>query len=845
MSGAMRTVSLRNLAAHKVRLLLTAISVLLGTAFVAGSFVFTDTLHKSFDNIFTSADRGIDAQVVARKSYQPGVPVTLENKIRALPGVRVVQPVADQSVVLVGPNNKRVDSGGAPSEGGIWTTPENSVRPADGFESGRPPAGPGEVVVNRGAAKKAHLHTGDSVKVVLPNSAVISAKLVGIYKTDVETGGYVGVRFAESEALRLLTDGSHLSALDVAAKPGTSQQALTASIAKLLPPDLKVKTGTQVRKDDQAKIQTALGFVSYILLGFGFVALIVGTFIIYNTFSMLVAQRLRELALLRAIGASRSQVRRSVLAEAAVIGTIGSALGLAGGVGLAYGLHALLDVLNVGLPSGALQLTPRTVIVTLLAGIAVTVLSANAPSRRAAKTPPVAAMRDEFAAPAASTLRRRTAVGVLVAGLGALATVAGVLSNKTSNEASLIGLGLLAIAAGAMLLSPVFARWIITPIGRVVGRPFGTVGRLARTNAVRNPRRTAATSFALTLGLLLVSGIAVIGASFKSSINSLFDNNVTADYILTTQVEVNVPIPATEAVAKVPGVGSLTQLHDLRVQLDGKGDASDGTAVDGPLNAVQRIDVIKGASAPAVGGMIVSQTKSKDAGWGFGSVHRLSTHNGTVVTEKVVGVYKDNQLAGPWMVTGDAYRQLVPRNEWSTFVALVKLAPGADAPAVKAAIKKVTDPYYVIDVQNKTEFKGQIASQVNGLLGLLYGLLGLAIIIAILGIINTLALSVVERRREIGMLRAVGMQRAQVRRTIYLESMLIALFGAVLGLALGLTYGSLFARTLRSQGLSHISVPWGQALVFFVVAGVVGVLAALWPGVRAARTRPLDAIATT
>jgi putative ABC transport system permease protein len=844
MSSAMRMVSLRNLGAHKVRLLLTAISVLLGTAFVAGSFIFTDTLHKSFDNIFSSADRGIDAQVVANKSYQAGVPSSLEGRIRALSGVRVVQPVANEPVVLVGPNGKRVDSGGAPSEGGIWTTPENSVRPADGFVSGRPPAGPGEVVVNRGAAKKGHLHTGDSVQVVLPNSAVVHARLVGIYRTDVETGGYVGVRFAEAEALRLLTDGSHLTKLDVAAQPGVSQQELAARIRAVVPADMKVKTGDQVRKDDQSAVQTALGFVSYILLGFGFVALVVGTFIIYNTFSMLVAQRLRELALLRAIGASRSQIRRSVLVEAAIIGTLGSALGLAGGVGLAYGLHALLDVLNVGLPSGALVLSARTVVVTLLAGTVVTVLSANPPSRRAAKIPPVAAMRDEFAAPAASTLWRRTAAGVLVAALGILATVVGAVSGKTSTQASLTGLGLLGIAAGSMLLSPVFARWIITPLGQLVGRPFGTVGRLARTNAVRNPRRTAATSFALTLGLLLVSGIAVIGASFKSSINALFDNNVTADYILSTKVDVNVPIPAANAVAKVPGVASVTQLHNLRVQMD-SGDASGGTAVDGPLNAVQRIDVVRGAAAPTAGGMIISTTKSQDPGWSFGSVHRMSTHNGTTVTEKVVGIYKDNQLAGPWLVTGDAYRQLVPRNDWSTFVALVKLTPGADAPTVKAGIEKVTDPYYVIDVQDKAEFKGTVASQVNGLLGLLYGLLGLAIIIAILGIINTLALSVVERRREIGMLRAVGMQRAQVRRTIYLESMLIALFGAVLGLALGLAYGSLFARTLHSQGLDHISVPWGQALLFFVVAGTVGVLAALWPGIRAARTRPLEAIATS
>jgi putative ABC transport system permease protein len=840
----MRTVSVRNLAAHKVRLLLTVVSVLLGTAFVAGSFVFTDTLHGSFTKIFDSADKGIDAQVVARKSYDPGVPLKLADQLAALPGVHTVQPVASAPVVLVGANGKKVQTGGAPSEGRMWTSAQDSVTAPPTFVSGAAPDRPGQVVINNGAATKAKLSTGDHAKVVLANSAVVDVTISGIYRTDTETGGYVGVLFSEPQALQLLTDGSHLSALNVAADAGVSEQALTASIARILPADLKAKTGDQVRKDDQQQIQTALSFVNYILLAFGFIALIVGTFIIYNTFSMIVAQRLRELALLRAVGADRKQVRRSVVLEAGIIGAIGSAAGLAGGIGLAYGLHALLDALNAGLPSGGLVLSVRTVVVALVAGTGVTLLSAYAPARRAAKIPPVAAMREEFASTSAGTLRRRTLLGAIIAGLGVIATVAGVASSTGGSAASLTGLGLLGVIAGAMLLSPVLAGWVITPLGKLVGRPFGSVGRLARTNAVRNPRRTAATSFALTLGLLLVSGVAVIGASMKTSINSLFDTNVSADYILTTQAALGLPVHATAAAAKAPGVGSMTELHDLRVQLDGAG-AQNGTAVDGPLAPVLKVDVQRGSGAPGQGTMIVSKTTAKKAGWGIGSKHQLSTHNGTTIAETVTGIYADNQLLGPWLVTGEVYRALVPENQWSDIVALIKAAPGVSSTTLRAGLQAATDPYYVVDVQDRTEFKGQLASQVNGLLGLLYGLLGLAIVIAILGIINTLALSVVERRREIGMLRAVGMQRKQVRRTIYLESLLIAVFGALLGLVLGLTYGSLFTRTLRGQGLDKLSVPWVQALTFLVVAGVVGVLAALWPGIRAARTRPLEAIATS
>jgi putative ABC transport system permease protein len=836
----MRRVSVRNLRAHKVRLLLTLISVLLGTAFVAGSFVFTDTLKGSFDKIFTSATKNIDSQVQPRHSYDPGVPTSLVNTIRNVPGVRAVQPEITAPLILVDSHGKKVDSGGAPSEGGVWTSAADSISKPATFVSGHAPSTAAEAVVNQGAAKKGHLHTGDRVKIVLPNAATLGVTISGIYHTDTETGGYIGVLFTQPEAMKLFTDGSHLTALDVAGRSGVSEKTLTDRIAKVLPSTLEAKTGTQVRDDATQGVATALSFVNYILFGFGFIALIVGTFIIYNTFSMLVAQRLRELALLRAIGADRKQIRRSVVFEAGVIGVIGSALGLAGGVGLAYGLHALLDALDLGLPSGGLVVSPRTVIVSMVLGTAVTLLSAYAPARRAARIAPVAAMREEFASTSAASLKRRTWIGAVVAAIGALATVGGLTSSSAGSAASLTGLGLLGVCAGAMLLSPVLAGWLITPLGRLIGRPFGTVGRLAHTNAVRNPRRTAATAFALTLGLVLVSGIAVIGASFKSSINHLFDENVTADYILTTQVNLLVPAPAVAAAAKVNGIGSVTQLHDLDALIDGK--HHEGTGIDGPLKPVLRVDVQQGAVDVTGHNMAVSKTTAKDNHWRVGSTVVLSRPGGANITETITGIYKDQTLLGPWMVSGDVYRQLTPRNEWADEVALVKAAPGADLAALRTSLKTATDPYYIVDVSDRDQFKGQIASQVNGLLGLLYGLLGLAIVIAILGIINTLALSVVERRREIGMLRAVGMQRKQVRRTLYLESLLIAVFGAALGLVLGLSYGSLFAHTLKDQGLDHLSVPWGQAVEFLVLAAIVGVVAALWPGIRAARTSPLQAI---
>ncbi len=836
---AMRKVSLRNLAAHRVRLVLTVISVLLGTAFVAGSFVFTDTLQGSFDKIFATADKGVDARVQPKHDYDAGVPTSLVTKIRALPGVRTVEVHADANVVLVDSHGKKVKAGGAPSQGDIWTGAD-SVGPVPTFVSGRAPARAGEVVINNGAAKKGHLHTGDHAKVVLPNAGVVNVTVVGIYRTEAETGGYIGVLFSRQQALNLFTDGRHVDTVNVAADRGVSQQTVTNRIARTLPASLEVRTGDQARKDDQNGIQAALSFINYLLLGFGVVALLVGTFIIYNTFSMIVAQRLRELALLRAIGAGRKQVRRSVLVEAALIGLIGSAFGLAGGVGLAYGLHALLDALDLGLPSGGLVVSPRTVIAALVVGTGVTLLSANAPARRAGKVPPVAAMREEFASTSAGSLRRRTIIGAALTAAGAAATVAGALSKSAGSGSSLIGLGLLGVVAGTMMLSPVLAAAIITPLGKVLGRPFGQIGRLARTNAVRNPRRTAATAFALTLGLLLVSGIAVLGASVKASLNKTVDNGVRADYILTTSSDVNVPTQASAAAARVPGVGSATSLHDLVTLIDGKG--SEGTGVDGPLPPVLKVDVQHGVGQPTGHNVVVWKDFAQQHHWTIGSTHTFSVPGGASVRETVSGIYSSHQLLGQWLVSGDVYRALTPRSRWSDEVTLIKGAPGTDLKTLGAELDRATNRFYVVNVQTRSEFKGSIASQVNGLLGLLYGLLGLAIVIAILGIINTLALSVIERRREIGMLRAVGMQRKQVRRTIYVESLLIAVFGALLGLSLGLVYGPLFVRTLRSQGLGTVSVPWGQALTFLVLAGVVGVLAALWPAARAARTKPLEAI---
>lgn len=831
-------VSLRNLAAHKIRLALTVLSVVLGTAFVTGSFVFTDTLGHTFHGIFADVAKGVDVQVTGQDSHGSGVPVADLARIKAVPGVRAVDPQLDQQVVLLAADGKPVPSGGAPTMGLSYSPPGQLIGDPYAFVAGTPPSKPGDIALNKGAMKIAKLKLGDHTKVVVPSRDTVDVTVTGVYDTKSDTGGYVGVLFTPGQAMALFTDGAHVGAVNVAGT-GLSQDELKDRIAAAVP-GLKYKTGKQVTDDTQHDISQALQFVNYFLLAFGAIALLVGTFIIYNTFSMIVAQRLRELALLRAIGASRSQVNRSVLLEAGLVGLVGSVLGIGGGIGLAYGLRALLNSFNVGLPSGSLQLQPRTIVVALLVGVLVTVFSAYSPARRAAKTPPVAAMREEFAS-TGSSLRKRTIAASVFALLGALALIGGGTANGGGGAASLVGIGALLLIVGVLLGAPALSRPIVGGVGRLVAAPFGPVGRLARTNAVRNPRRTAATAFALTLGLMLVTAIAVFGSSAKRSINALVDNGVTADYILTGPDAIGVPVAAGEAAARTAGVQTATQLHSVIVRFGGTNHS--GTAVDGDLTAVLPFTLDAGTADYSGHKLLASQDTATSNHWKVGTVVPVTSTDGKQLSLTVSGIYPENELLGPWIVSGSLYREVTPSRGLNDMVVLVRATPGTDPGMLRTALVKATDPYLVVKVQDRQEFKGSQANQINGLLAILYGLLALAIVIAVLGIINTLALSVVERRREIGMLRAVGMQRPQVRRTIYLESMLIAVFGALVGLSLGLTFGALFVRTLRNGGLSHISVPFGQSVLMLVLAALVGVLAALWPAVRAARTRPLEAIA--
>ncbi|MFE3193361.1 ABC transporter permease [Nocardia sp. NPDC059240] len=878
-ANPMRKVALRNLAAHKVRLFLTVLSVVLGTAFVAGTYMFTDTLQRAFDDIFAGQAAGVDVRVQPKEGqsldnpYQQsvGIPYADVDKIAALPGVRAVAPATYGPVVLLKPDGKAVQVGGAPTVGNSYLPPDKAVGVPTKFLDGVAPTAPGDIAINQGGANRAGLHVGDKTKVLIPSKGNIDVTVTGIFDLASDTGGFINLLFDSDQARELFTDGKHVAYVDVAAQSGVSANALRDEIAKAYPDD-KVQNGDQVRADLKAQIADRLKFLNYFLLAFGAIAVLVGTFIIYNTFSMLVTQRLRELALLRAVGASSRQVGWSVVSEAALIGLIGSAIGLLCGIGLAFGISSALKAFNVGLPAGHMSVEPRTVVIALAIGVVVTMVSAWAPARRAATTPPVEAMREASApstgarrlgAPAqrlVATLRKAKLTGAaegaqavlssrwLRPGFGVLLGIAGVVlavvgaQGSGGDAARTVGFGALALILAVLLVSPALSKPVLTVLGVLV-RPFGTTGKMARSNAIRNPNRTAATAFALTLGLLLVSAIAMLGASAKASIGDLVDKGVKADYMLAGPPGgiISVPLAATAAVKNVPQVQDVVAFHGIALKVDGKQVI--GTVPEGPMSSVLNYHVQQGTDKLGDDDVMVSETFASDHNWKVGDSVNVDTVDFKKYKVNVVGVYKDTTLLGALVGPMNLYEKAVPPNFQSSFLVALKADPGANLTTMRTNLEKAVDPFAIVQVEDRNDFKGAQGKQIDTLLAVLYALLALAVIIAILGIVNTLALSVVERRREIGMLRAVGMQRPQVRRSIYLESMLIAVYGAVVGVVLGIGLGVGFLKTLAEFGIATIAVPWSQIVLMLLASGVVGVLAALWPAIRAARTPPLAAIA--
>jgi len=643
--------------------------------------------------------------------------------------------------------------------------------------------------------------------------------------------------FDPATAQKVLGSPGTYSEILVLGRGNVSDAALRDRIATALPSTLEALTGQQLANQESGNIKKALGFFSTFLLVFAVIAVFVGSFMIFNTFSMLVAQRSRELALLRALGASRRQVNRAVITEAAAVGIIGSTIGIGVGVLLSIGLQAVVGLFIGDLPSSGLVLRANTVLWAYLTGVIVTVVAAAVPARRATKIPPVAAMRDDIALPEAS-LRRRALVGTatLVAGIAAMT------AGLTASAGILwVGLGALAIFLGVAMLSPFISRPSVSTIGVVLPRFWGSTGQLARENARRNPRRTAATASALMIGLALVAAGGVLGSSLVKSSNAVIDRSVGADFIVATKTFT--PIPATVAgdVRAVNGIDAVTEFRAGEAKIGGQVASLQGVTPD-TVDRTLQLDVVKGhLGALAKGELLVSDKLAKKNKWLVGDKIPVVFGKTGKSELTIGGTFAENQIAGNYLIGLDTYDANF--TEQLDQVVAMTVKPDADLAAVRKGITAAIGASN-LEVRDQSEFKADQRKQINMLLGLVYVLLGLAILIAALGIVNTLALSVVERTREIGLLRALGMGRRQVRRMVRLEAVVIAIFGTLLGLALGVALGAALVTALHDQGIDQLVIPYGQLVVYLAIGTLIGVLAALWPARRASRLNVLAAIAT-
>jgi len=840
----MLRVTIKGVRGHLLRFVLTTASVMLGVAFVAGTFVLTDSLQSTFDQIAGAATAGTDVVVRGdvrgqgtdgQGDLRQPLPVALAGRLARVDGARGAFATLQGSAVLVGKDGTAVRNGGAPSFG-LDYRPDDPALP---LVQGRGPTNSSEVVVEASTLDKSGLRLGDRTRLVVAGT-VQPVTIVGVAQFEGGSAGATFVAVDHASALRWFAADGTVQEITVRADPGVGQQQLRDHVAADLPAGASAITGAEYSAQQREAFASGLGFVNTFLLVFAGVSLFVGAFIIANTFSMLVAQRTRELALLRAVGASRQQVVRVVLGEAAVVGLAGGVLGLLAGLGLAAGLQAFIRTFGLDI-TGGLPIHPRTVVVSLVIGLVVTTASAVLPALRAGRIAPVAAMRDDVALPERS-LRLRAAAGVVLLALGVAAMAYAVLRLDGGDAGIVLGVGAALAFFGTVVAAPLLSRPVIHVLAAPVVAVSRTVGRLARDNTLRNPRRTATTAISLMIGLALVSAFSVLAASTKASVDGLVDDQLRADFIISGGTS-PFPVKVAEDATALPGVAAVVDLASVPVSIGST--STSGAAVSGAaVGRAIAVDVTAGALSSVDGGQLaISSTLAAEQRLRVGD--QVDARIGVLPTAKlrVGAIFADSQILGSNVLVPRAlYARAVPSAYQTAFTALVSVAPGTDPRAVRTELTTLIKPQLVLSVQDREEFKAAQGAQINQLLQIVYVLLALSVVIAALGIVNTLALSVFERTREIGLLRAVGMTRGQLRRTITVESVMTALFGAVLGTVLGLTLGVLLQRVLADQGLGALAVPWGQVALTFVLAGVVGVLAALLPAWRATRLDVLKAV---
>jgi putative ABC transport system permease protein len=843
--------TLKSLLGRKLRLVLTGLSIVLGVGFVSGTYVLTDTMNKAFDDLFKQASSSSDVIVRASSAFEgidsgPGggggqqrepIHQDLVQTVRSVPDVDVAAGGVTGYAKMIDPaTGDPIGGFGPPTMGLNWNEIANATLE---LRAGKAPSGSHEVVVDAGTAKKYDLTVGQSIKIIFEGS-IDEFRIVGIagFGTADNLGGATLALFDTPTAQKVLGKEGVFDEIDVVANDGVSDRQLRTEVQDVLPKGVEAVTSTAVADEQSQQLQEGLSFFRTFLLVFAAIALFVGAFLIFNTFSIIVAQRTRELGLLRAVGASRRQVLTSVIVEALVVGLLASVLGILAGLGIAVGLQGLLNAFGIDLPSTSPQLQTRTIVVALVVGTLVTLAASVTPARRAAKVAPVQALRESQETGAGGSLRRRLVAGLIVTAVGVGALTYGLFGGP-SNAAALIGFGAAVTFIGVAILSPLAAR----PLAGLIGWPIrgmGIQGKLGRENAMRNPRRTASTASALMIGLGLVAMVAILGASLKASFNVIIQKTLKADYVLSTSSFALFSPDVASEVAKTPGVAEIAEFRQGGFHVEGKTDYISGVTAS-TIDDLTTLDMTSGSvDSLAEGDILVFDDTAKDHGWSVGDTVPAAFATTGRVDLTIGGTYSEDTMVGSYVVSLETYERYFTE-QLDQFV-MASVEPGASTTEVKHGIEQATERFGDIQVLDQAAFRDKYAGQVDQLLGLVTALLAMAILIALFGIVNTLGLSIFERTRELGLLRAVGMGRRQVKRMIRWESVIIAIMGAVLGLAIGALFGWALQQSLVSEGVTQLRIPIGQLVVYLVFAGFVGVIAAIWPARRAAKLNVLEAI---